>query len=503
VELNFYIKEYGTLEVIQLKYPCVVLTTDDWNDWFGAETLFHAKYYKNSHALPVNLGDVKIMTEQTDITRDVIPKSFTKLDSSYCSLGQDLTYYEKINKIKNTHKQGILRGLRDVATNTNIANNFKELGTFKNSLLRFSEAEKAYKEARKFFGGAISKTLKFKYECKIKGANLPHIVELDFEENDLPYRINAFVGKNATGKTKVLTELSSSLSGAKMSKHTFFSPERPSFSKVITISYSAFDELYKPFEDKELERKEELNNNTKNIAERKEDTKLFSYKYCGLRKKQGILSLEELESQFLQAYNEVKKRGRKEEWLEIVKNVFEDEHLDVINDIINSTSSIRLSNLLSSGQNILLSTITDVIANIEVDSLLLFDEPEIHLHPNAIANFMRMFYDILEKFKSYAILSTHSPIILQEIPTQYIRVFTRIENTPIINLPSIECFGENISSITNDVFEVREHESNYKAYLKHLSNKFTKDEIIEMFNDDLSFNALTYLNTIFKRKESK
>ena len=48
---------------------------------------------------------------------------------------------------------------------------------------------------------------------------------------------------------------------------------------------------------------------------------------------------------------------------------------------------------------------------------LLFDEPELHLHQNATANTMRMFYRLLEEFNSYAIIATHSPLIIQEIPS--------------------------------------------------------------------------------------
>ena len=56
---------------------------------------------------------------------------------------------------------------------------------------------------------------------------------------------------------------------------------------------------------------------------------------------------------------------------------------------------------------------TELVCNIEKESLILFDEPEIHLHPNAIANVMRMFSKLLEEYDSYAIFATHSPIILQ------------------------------------------------------------------------------------------
>lgn len=62
------------------------------------------------------------------------------------------------------------------------------------------------------------------------------------------------------------------------------------------------------------------------------------------------------------------------------------------------------------------------------------------------ANTMRMFYRLLEEFDSYAIIATHSPLIIQEIPSKYIRSLT-------IHTPDNECFGENVTKITDDIFE--------------------------------------------------
>ena len=131
----------------------------------------------------------------------------------------------------------------------------------------------------------------------------------------------------------------------------------------------------------------------------------------------------------------------------------------------------------------------------------MFDEPEIHLHPNAIANTMRMFYRLLEKFNSYAIIATHSPLIIQEIPSRYIRVLTRINNVLSIHIPDNECFGENITKITDDLFDVQSTESNYKSILKKMSKKMTYEDILELFEGKLSFNAMVYLKNCCERRE--
>lgn len=61
------------------------------------------------------------------------------------------------------------------------------------------------------------------------------------------------------------------------------------------------------------------------------------------------------------------------------------------------------------------------------NSLLLFDEPETHLHPNMIFKLVKSLYKILETEESYAIIATHSPIIIQQVPSKNILIFENYE----------------------------------------------------------------------------
>ena len=141
---------------------------------------------------------------------------------------------------------------------------------------------------------------------------------------------------------------------------------------------------------------------------------------------------------------------------------------------------------------------TEVVATIEKESILLFDEPELHLHPNAVANTMRMLYRLLEEFDSYAIFATHSPLIVQEIPSRYVQILSRIDNVLMVRTPALECFGENVTNITNDIFDVNGSESNYKTILNNLSKKMSFEDALEIFNGALSFNAMIYLKSCYK-----
>ncbi|WP_248548434.1 AAA family ATPase [Paenibacillus odorifer] len=507
--MKFYICGFSrkfTIPTSITDFPAIVLMSDNWND-YGYQTYFYLYFIHNEEDFS-EIGACKIGNIKDICTRAVIPWEFDELSEEYFSLGQSLEFYDNIRKFGGENTRNLLRSLRDVALNDDIYYEFKNKSVFKESLLRFSEADKALKEAKSLFGEEIEKILNFKFEYKLPNATSPHVVNLDFTSCEIPYRINSFVGKNATGKTRILTELASRLSGAKKVGDSTFTPDRPSFSKIIAISYSAFDELYKPFDEDKVIKDEkdsaEWDNESSDGNNREEDTIFGSYVYCGLRNSKGLLKLSEIEANFFNAYDRVMDRGRNKDWLEIMSNILEDEHLKLIEEIgrVRQEHKGRATNYLrdnlSSGQNILVSTMTEVIANIEVDSLLLFDEPELHLHPNAIANFMRMFYEILNKFNSYAIVSTHSPLIIQEIPSKFVKLFNRSHNTPYIIEPAIQCFGENIGVLTNDIFEVRERESNYKTWFKKMKNEGKSYEyILDIFEENLSYNASTYLNSLF------
>lgn len=178
-----------------------------------------------------------------------------------------------------------------------------------------------------------------------------------------------------------------------------------------------------------------------------------------------------------------------------MSELIEDEYVESIKCLKNNCNIDEIH--WSSGQYILLCAMTEVISKIEKESILLFDEPELHLHPNAVANMLRMLYKLLEEFNSYAIIATHSPLIIQEIPSKYVLILSRLDNVLSVRRPEIECFGDNVTTITNDVFDVSGTESNYKTVLKNLSKKLSFEEVLDLFEGKLSFNAMIYLKTCY------
>jgi len=294
------------------------------------------------------------------------------------------------------------------------------------------------------------------------------------------------IGKNGTGKTQFLSNLSLDISGQKKTKENIgqFSPQRPPFNKIIAISYSVFDKFVRP---------------TKN--------KSFSYKYCGLRDDKGLISQNKLTEIYEVSTKLIKEHNRELVWYNSLKNIIPTTVLDVFyDDLFENQNFENVSHKgkqnLSSGQSILMFIITEIIANIRDESLILFDEPEMHLHPNAIANLLKSLNVILEKFDSYAILATHSPIILQDIPSKFVHIFDREGNIPIIRALPIESFGENITTITQSVFETIQVRESYKEFLSELAFYESYENIESIFENRMSLNARLYLNSCYRNEEA-
>ena len=354
---------------------------------------------------------------------------------------------------------------------------FKDDIGVQKSLLRESSAEKALFEAKYVLRNDKLEEKDISFQCSYKAPYSLNAIELNFnfkKNQYIPYRICAIVGKNGTGKTQFLSQLASSLSGLNESNNNIiFKGRRPPIDRVMSISYSVFDGFNKV----------------------RGDDSVYSYVYCGLQTENGILSQDQIQQNFKMAYSQIINRGRFNDWENIIREVLESEHQDILKKIEKDDfSSINWS----SGQHILISTMTELVCNIEKESLILFDEPEIHLHPNAIANVMRMFSKLLEEYDSYAIFATHSPIILQELPSTNIQIFEKIDNTFLVRNPLIECFGDNISNIISDIFDVTEIESYHKQVLKKLSDQIPEEEVYKLFNEHLSIDAKIYLKTLYR-----
>lgn len=472
-------------------YPCVVLISDNWND-YGYYTSWGIAIYTSDSADPIE-GAIKILERDPANPREALtitslPEPFISLDENYCSLLQSMTIYEKLFQAGPTIYNPILRALRDVATLPESTQVFQEMYGFKKSLLRFSEAEKAFKEAAYIFQGRSAiQSLRFTYKCIVPGAITPHEVEFDFSPHPTGLnRIIVIIGKNGTGKTQFLANIANSLSGLSEAtdQNHGFTPTRPTFSRVIAVSYSVFDTFTRP------------NSNTGK-------DRTFSYKYCGIRSPIKInnsegaqfLSETELLVKLSEAKQTIHKENRTQVWLNILSILLENQFADEQTEV----ESLNFYTKLSSGQKILVAVMTDIIANIQKQSVILFDEPEIHLHPEALAALARAIDQLLTDFDSYSIIATHSSLLLQETLSRQVRIFRRIGSSPHISPLTVESFGENLSAITREVFAVDGEKNNFRAILERLAHDQTPEDVENLFPLGLPILAQTYLQAIQRK----
>lgn len=153
---------------------------------------------------------------------------------------------------------------------------------------------------------------------------------------------------------------------------------------------------------------------------------------------------------------------------------------------------------LSSGRKYVLKIVAELTAHISGSepTLVLIDEPETHLHPPLRAAFLKSVRACLDAFDGYAIIATHSPVVLQETPAKYVRVLRRAGDNNRILTPSIETFAENIGVITQDVFNLGDGSTDWHKTLRAPARRNTLEEIEELFDRNLGFAARSYVLSI-------
>ncbi|MCY9802677.1 AAA family ATPase [Vibrio scophthalmi] len=475
------------------------LESINWND-YSYESSFELYYYNGAREIYV--GELKVIDENIDVgSVEISTNNEKKLSSNLCSLGQTESYYRNLKKLKDEDSTRILKALNDCASNDFIYEHFKGLEQFKSSAVRFSTAEKALKFGKEIFSrdrvNVVEPCHSFTFNSLLKGFDKNHKLNFKFfdkETKKIPANINVLIGRNGTGKTQLLSDLAKTISGYGFenkeeliqSRDTKFGNSNPSFGNVIVISYSAFDNFEIPGKDQQ--EKDEL----ASVGH------VHGYKYCGLRERINdnqyrLKDISEISEEFTTSYKKIKKDGVLNEWFECISHVLSDPSFQCLNKL-NLQKSFKK---LSSGQKIILSILAGVYEHIDNNSLIVLDEPETHLHPSLMSAFMHSLRDILSRFDSYAVIATHSPVILQETPSLFVQVLGGSSRNPRVNKLRSESFGEEISTLTEDVFHVSYEESNFYKTLTDLSEQgYSSDEIDELFEKRLGFTAKSFIESL-------
>jgi ABC-type lipoprotein export system ATPase subunit len=464
----------------------VLVHNNTWND-YGFYTIFSLFYYKNNEE-KYYIGTTKITDGVSNSTAHILNDTFFTLQDNFCSLGQNFEFYKKLKEVTGKLFESVLLALRDTAFFSSIHDKFEKKNIFIKSLLRDDHAERQLREARhRIYNYDLQRLYEFKYLFKPKYSQEEVEIDFDFNKNsEIPNRIFAIIGENGTGKTQLITQLPLDISKKNMKN---FIPRPPLFSKVIAVSYSIFDNFEIP-----------------------RATSIFNYIYCGLydiskTEKRDVLTSRQLALRFHKTWKRIQLLDRMEIWKNIILTFIEKDIVDSFiildEDLNNYTVSVEEFNKaklkLSSGQSIILYITSEIVSNIRLDSLILFDEPETHLHPNAISQLMNLIYDLVSNFDSYCIVTTHSPLVIQELLSRNVLIMEKCNNLASIRKIGIESFGENLTNLTEEVFGNKNVQKRYKTIINKLVEEpISYDQVVRKLESDnipLSLNLRMYIKS--------
>lgn len=469
----------------------VYLREDTWDD-FGFSVTFRA-YFCNTKKEVSELGRVKIGRAglEDDQSLNLPAEPFNKLTDVFFSLGETPEYYEELNKLGEDNRKKILIGLKDIAFNLDLKKKFSKEKVLNVALQRgFSNREIEQQLHRLSHGGVRLKPYRFQYRLSGVGKNCFDFCVAPY--SNPPTNIHVLIGRNGVGKTTILKNLVTDfLKGSPKlayegieQEHSFgLNARSQQFATVAFVSFSAFDDF-------DLEETE-------------------SFKYIGLKKgKKGgreNKSIEDLTNEFMSNMSRCRDLSRANRWQDILSKlntdpIFKDNeivkkiyaYLTESDNDVESCSKINdlFGKKLSSGHKIVLLTLSALVNIVEENSLILFDEPEAHLHPPLLSAFVRAVSELMINRNAVAIMATHSPVVLQEIPRSCVSVLSRLGEVQKIERPQIETFGENVGTLTREIFRLEVDQSGFFQLIKEVAKDSSNvDDLFSTFGHQLGSEA--------------
>lgn len=163
--------------------------------------------------------------------------------------------------------------------------------------------------------------------------------------------------------------------------------------------------------------------------------------------------------------------------------IFFKEHLrsDFFNNIYIGDKSFPLIGL-STGEISLLLRLFNIINQIEPNSIVLIDEPELHLHPNWCINYISKLKQLFNKYDSHFIIATHSPLLVANLNKEDIVVLKKVGKEIINSNIDTGTFSVNIDTVLEQVFGVTLRDSEiistiFQDIEKNFNSTITKKQL--------------------------
>lgn len=495
----------------------VQLSSGDWDD-YSFKTSFTVTLY-DLQGNRIDLGSVKIgyRGQPKGWTRASLPETFANLSEGWFSLGQDVEYYKNVvNQLSPDVRSLILSALKDVVADQSVLISAQNENVFKDSLMRGVSMSAIHGQFRRVLNGEVELT-DFHFSYSQEGDERHAAVDLDFrvEVASKPStNIHVIIGRNGVGKTTLLNNMVGALLGLmrpNQPAHGFYERNifnsrkflsKEYFSSVVSVSFSAFDPFLPP-------------------EDRLDRTTGPAYFYIGMKnarfghgvdKKLPPKTDADLVNDFITSFrsclNQPEKRNR---WHRAIKRLESDPNFEEMDlgqllgmenrEAIKAAGS--MAGRMSSGHSIVLLTMTKLVDTVEEKTLVLLDEPESHLHPPLLSAFTRALSELLYSRNGVAIIATHSPVVLQEVPRSCVWKLTRFRAEGRSDRPERETFGENVGILTREIFGLEVSKSGFHEMMQHaVELGGTFDSIMAEYGGQLGAEAKAILLSLISARKS-
>ena len=514
-----------------------------WDD-YGYKTTFIARYYtKTSY---IKLGFIKILFNTQENSHRYIQETFKDtgdgiyqipyLDKTNAvSIGYKIEYYKILNKSVQDIKtiKRILKQLNDVCYSSHLEDTYRSWVGFSLSLLRDGSDNAILKNGYSIAVGTYKQLKDFYFDVEKRDSAT---IRFNFNKTScFSDNINVLIGKNGTGKSQTLKLIADHFTGILSSKTDW-----PFFNRLVVVSFSPFESF---LTNKQLSEKQfsDKNYSVEENQERFERSELINdYSYIGIKSStdNNHVDLKNASNKsaisLVSSIKDDKDNGwlRDYEKLELItktlklamkfhniaikthtgKIIYGKELLEFSTSMVNPKVNSDLTDAeiifidsdnkeikLSSGQRIYSLLIPCLINEIKDESLILFDEPELYLHPELEVGLMSMMKLILKETSSFGIIATHSSIIVREVKRECVHIF---KENGVVLPPEIETFGSSLAEITGYIFDAYNTHKPYQEVLEVMLKQFDSiDDAIHALSGQVGDNAMSYLFELKNKKQ--
>lgn len=528
--------------------------TDYWND-YGFCTTYHLHASKRlTRGKTSYLGSMRIMkvgqtTNDANLLGMIFSPTggvFTKLPEDYFMVSFSLELFKGVSLLLKLQKDRImfLQSLNVMFDSSHpLYETVKNQDCFNSSVLRNSTIDSfVLKKAKQImFDEAVFYDLE-QQTIEVTYQNAEASIRLDFKcphgvtaIDSVPYGMVAFIGHNGCGKSTLLYNLASLIYTPPTQRFLLedtikMKPSDVGTTKLIMFSYSAFDNFRFPgntLSDYRLmadgvdsrqgrfiycgvrDVKQEMEILIKQHIEDAPDPNQRNNNTIVQEKRVNEVKLkpvQRLAEEFSTALNVISSNNDlTEAWNamaehceEILPSLYQDLcHFSGTRLIGDSEKRIDYYMNMSTGVKFFLHTMSHIYAYNEDNSILLFDEPENHLHPPMLSFMMNEIRRAIRRTHSIMLVSTHSPVILQEMFAKNIYVIRRDGGTLTFSHPLTETYGENFGYINRIVFGLNSDISDYhkvfsRIYnLNHCNMIDSTEEVIRLYHKKLECQQLS------------